>query len=330
MVDPFALRMAEHRVAAGLSEWNEIVGGAFAGCVVDASDRRFAGRLISYQIDDLRVICVRAQASRVSRWLTGQPRRSSGSVLLHLQSTGSGVNQQCGRSLPIHSGDAAICDPDRGYRVDFLTPYEMFVLELPAARLALREPGFDLERFAGQGVDRQRSQLLLAFLRAAWRQRQCLADDAEWRECVSRTCADLAIRAVARTAAREPACDPAGAGLAMRRQVIAHIRTHLADPQLRTASVARALGISPRSVQCVFEQLTTTASAFILESRLQRAVERLTADRCVSITELAFDCGFSDSAYFSRCFRQQYGVSPRAYRQQRRASRAASDEAVKD
>ncbi len=304
------------RVAAGLSEWNDIVGQAFTGGVVDATSPRFSGLLASCDFDDFRVTRVRAQASRVSRWLTGQPSHSSGSLLIHLQSAGKAVNQQFGLSLPINSGNAAICDPDRSYHVDFLTPYEMFVLEVPTARLALREPGFDLDRYAGRRADPHRSELLLAFLRAAWRQSGCLRDDAEWRECVSRTCMDLAIRAVARTAA----CEPVGAPAEMRRNVIAHIRRNLADPQLRTSSVARALGISPRSVQTVFEHLGTTASAFILDARLAKACERLTADRRGSITELAFDCGFSDSAYFSRCFREHFGVSPRDYRQQRRAS----------
>ena len=248
----------------------------------------------------------------MSRWSTGVPSKSSGSVLLHLQSSGESVNEQCGRSLAIRSGEAAICDPDRGYRVNFLTPYEMFVLELPIARLALDEPGFDLDRFAGRGVDRQRSQLLLAFLRAAWRQRRCLHDDAEWRECVSRTCVDLALRAVARTDGPAPERAPTE----MQRNVITHIRRHLGDPDLRTSSVARALGISPRSVQSVFEHLSTTASAFIVQARLQKAAERLTADRKGSVTALAFDCGFSDSAYFSRCFRHYFGVSPREYRLQ--------------
>jgi AraC-like DNA-binding protein len=107
--------------------------------------------------------------------------------------------------------------------------------------------------------------------------------------------------------------------------VVAHIRRHLADPTLRTSTLARALGISSRSVQGVFERLTTTASAFILEARLQRAVERLTADRYASITELAFECGFSDSGYFSRCFREHFGLSPRDYRRHRRASAPVAD-----
>jgi AraC-like DNA-binding protein len=321
-----ALSQADHRVAAGLAEWNNIVGEAFHGCVVDATGQRFSGRLSSYQVNDLRLTCVRAHSSSVSRWLSSQPLKSSGSVLLHLQSAGQSVNQQCGRSLPVRSGEAAICDPDRRYRVDFLTTYEMFVLEVPAARLALREPGFDLERFAGQKVDPRRSQLLLAFLRAAWRHRSCLYDDTEWRECVSRTCIDLAIGAMARAATDEPA----GAPAEMRRNVIAHIRRNLADPGLRTSSVAKGLGVSPRSVQNVFEHLATTASAFILEARLDKAAERLAADPRGSITELAFDCGFSDSAYFSRCFRHRFGVSPRDYRHQRHAHAANSPGRVQE
>jgi AraC-like DNA-binding protein len=107
----------------------------------------------------------------------------------------------------------------------------------------------------------------------------------------------------------------------MRRNVIAHIRRNLADPGLRTSSVAQELRVSPRSVQNVFEHLATTASAFILEARLDKAAERLAVDPCGSITELAFDCGFSDSAYFSRCFRHRFGVSPRDYRHQRHARR---------
>ena len=69
-------------------------------------------------------------------------------------------------------------------------------------------------------------------------------------------------------------------------------------------------------MQSVFEHLSTTASAFIVQARLQKAAERLTADRKGSVTALAFDCGFSDSAYFSRCFRHYFGVSPREYRLQ--------------
>jgi AraC-like DNA-binding protein len=58
----------------------------------------------------------------------------------------------------------------------------------------------------------------------------------------------------------------------------------------------------------------TTPSAYILERRLARAAERLGAAHEASITEIAFELGFNDSAYFARAFRQRFGVSPREWR----------------
>ena len=49
-------------------------------------------------------------------------------------------------------------------------------------------------------------------------------------------------------------------------------------------------------------------------SRLESAAERLRAQPELSITEVAFDYGFNDSAYFSRCFRHRFGARPRDWR----------------
>ena len=40
----------------------------------------------------------------------------------------------------------------------------------------------------------------------------------------------------------------------------------------------------------------------------------LISNPATSVTEIAFDLGFNDSAYFARCFRQHYGKTPSAYR----------------
>jgi AraC-like DNA-binding protein len=302
---------ASLRAGENLPQWNTIVGEAFSGCVVDTSKDQFNGELWRCKINDLNLVRVRAEASRVERWITGRPCTSSGSVLLHLQSEGRSISGQRGRSTAVGPGEAAICDPDYNYSVDFPTPYEMFVVELPIAGLLAREPGFDLERSAAKKVDVNRSQLLLAFLRTAWQQRDCLSDDADWRDCVSRTSLDLAMRAISRAEFN----GVVGASAELRRAVIDHIRHHLADTELRTSSIARALKISSRSVQTVFERLATTTSGFILEQRLARAAEYLIRKPGgTSITELAYDCGFSDSAYFSRCFKRHFGVTPRNYR----------------
>jgi AraC-like DNA-binding protein len=301
------IRVAPLRQTASLNGWNDIVGSAFSGCVVDSDNQLFEGRLSACKIDDLGFVKIKAQASKVRRWACNAPSSRSGAALLHLQAAGTGINRQGTCEAVIHAGDGAICDPDQKYGIDFVTPYEMFVLELPQQTIWLRQPGFDLERAAGQAIDANRSRLLLAFIQAAWEQLDCLGADAEWRECVSRVATDLALRAIGQSVEMEGSTE-------MRRAVLDYIRANMTDPGLRTGAIAKALSVSPRSVQTVFERMSTTASAFILEQRLKRAAERLRAERGrTSITQIAYDCGFSDSAYFSRCFHKLYGVSPRAY-----------------
>jgi AraC-like DNA-binding protein len=297
--------------SGGLREWNDIVGQAFAGCSVDAKEVQFSGELWRCRINDVNLVRVRAAPSKVGRWLTENPQFSSGSVLLHLQSAGRSINRQRGRDVSIEEGGGALCDPDYKYTVDFMTPYEMFVVELPIPAIVAREPGFDLERFAGQKIECRRSQLLISFLRTAWLQRECLENDPDWRDCVSRTSLDLAMRAICQAGGHEVV----GASAELRRAVIEHIRLNLSDTGLRTSSIARALEISPRTVQTVFERLATTTSGFILEQRLDRAAHRLIQEPGrLRITDLAFECGFSDSAYFSRCFKRRFGVAAREYR----------------
>ena len=298
------------RRAAKLDDWNEIVGDTFPGCVVDSERPQFDGKLAACRIGSLGLVRIRAQRSRVRRWVTHSPPKRTGSAFLHLQVAGTGVNRQAGRESTIRPGGAALCDPDRGYGVDFLTPYELFVLDLPVSDIALREPAFDLDRAAGKPVDEKGSRLLVAFIRAAWGQIASLADDADWRECVGRVGLDLALRAIGQSI--EP--ESGGPSAEFRRTVMDHVRANLFDPDLRTSTIARALRVSPRSVQSAFERMATTASGFILDQRLRHAAERLRAERGrVSITQIAYDCGFSDSCYFSRCFHNAYGQSPRQF-----------------
>jgi len=51
---------------------------------------------------------------------------------------------------------------------------------------------------------------------------------------------------------------------------------------------------------------------YILAIRLSHAAHMLEKN-AGNITEVAFNSGFNDSSYFSKCFKKKYGISPRAY-----------------
>ena len=46
------------------------------------------------------------------------------------------------------------------------------------------------------------------------------------------------------------------------------------------------------------------------------------------MSDIAFSWGFNDAAHFSRSFKEQYGMSPREFRQQALAMRPVGDMAT--
>ena len=69
-----------------------------------------------------------------------------------------------------------------------------------------------------------------------------------------------------------------------------------------------------------FRQATNLSPAhYLAKARVQQASQLLMSDPQRSITEIAFDCGFSSSQYFANVFTRQKGLSPRNFRRQHRS-----------
>jgi AraC family transcriptional regulator len=94
---------------------------------------------------------------------------------------------------------------------------------------------------------------------------------------------------------------------------IDHVVTHLTQP-LRLADVSRAAQLSPFHFHRVFQALVgETLADFVKRIRLERALFLMSQPRRSSLTTIALTCGFSSASDFSRCFRQRFGVPPRAF-----------------
>jgi len=97
-------------------------------------------------------------------------------------------------------------------------------------------------------------------------------------------------------------------------QVIDYINSHL-DEELSLEKLAQVAHFSPFHFHRIFGAMVgETLNQFINRLRLQKAATCLIQNPNKSITEIAFDCGFSSSATFARAFKQMFGKSAGEYK----------------
>lgn len=107
------------------------------------------------------------------------------------------------------------------------------------------------------------------------------------------------------------------AAIGRRRLVLAAIEEMRSDLSMPLALEALCikLGTSERTLQYCFRQICgTTPQQFFLALRLEEGKRRLKFSPSHSITEIAFELGFSSSSHFSSLYRRLYGNCPSLFR----------------
>ncbi|WP_020607521.1 helix-turn-helix domain-containing protein [Spirosoma spitsbergense] len=85
------------------------------------------------------------------------------------------------------------------------------------------------------------------------------------------------------------------------------------DPELTVEKVGQNTGLTPKIISAVLNQhLRKNFNSFINEYRVEEIKQRLTtpAYEHLTLTGIAFECGFNSQATFQRAFKQQTGMSP--------------------
>lgn len=100
------------------------------------------------------------------------------------------------------------------------------------------------------------------------------------------------------------------------KKIRAAVDDHLDDPQFDVDKLCRGIAMSHSQVHRKLTALTgLSTTRFIRYVRLNKA-KSLLQNPALSITAVAFDSGFNDPAYFSRVFKQEFGLTPQAWREQ--------------
>jgi AraC-like DNA-binding protein len=92
------------------------------------------------------------------------------------------------------------------------------------------------------------------------------------------------------------------------------IDTNLSETEFNVEQLAKKLFMSSATLFRKLHALTgENPSQFIRSYRIQRAAQLLGTGKA-SITEIAFEVGFSSRAYFTKCFKETFHQSPSAFK----------------
>ncbi|PGU10156.1 AraC family transcriptional regulator [Bacillus cereus] len=93
-----------------------------------------------------------------------------------------------------------------------------------------------------------------------------------------------------------------------------YIESHIDDP-LSIEELAEVAGFSKFHFHRIFKGIVDEPlSRYVNRLKLERATNLLTYRTDMTITDIAYHFGFTDSAVFSRTFKSHYGISPSQYR----------------
>lgn len=291
--------------AAGLAQWNDMVGQAFGDIAVDARAPLFRASLRRRSWGALALSEIQSMPARVDGGALPPPQDGARGCFLLLNVRGQTTVMQDGRTARLGPGELSVVRQGQPYRIAFDRAHRMQVLAVPEL-----DPRSDIDEHVARSHPGREAPLLGAFMARladldAAPQPSTLAGDAGVR---------LAQDLLALSWPRRDAAPGPRALAAWEGALEACVERELCDPELDAAVLGRRLGISARYVQMVFAGAGTTATAYIQERRLRRVALRLRRDNAARIGEVALEAGFNDLSHFCRCFRRRYGCSARDWR----------------
>src|ERR1700744_4174505 len=90
------------------------------------------------------------------------------------------------------------------------------------------------------------------------------------------------------------------------------IAQNLRNAELDVPAIAAAVHVSSSQLTRLFRAKGETVMRYVWKCRLALAAELLQQSGVTQLqmAEIAYQCGFSSPAHFSRAFKERYGVSP--------------------
>lgn len=300
-------------VAKKLALWNEMASITFAAMEVRPNDsQRFFGSLARERLGAVSVMNVYSDAVRIRHTREHVARMNEPSYLLlaPLQREVELSTEGSDRIL-LRAGECCLIDHARTYELAHGDSVRTLCVDLPRQRLEERLPGIQDQVARVIRPDSASARIFLGVLRN-------LGNEVAPTESpsLSPSLGETLLEFFATTYAPyiTPGVGRGTQGLAKR--YMGYIDLRITDPELSPHDVAVNFGISDRYLRFVLSRAGEKFSSYLLGRRLQRSARLLVnphwSER--TITDIAFNSGFSNVTHFGQVFKARYRLTPREYR----------------
>ncbi|MEM9778060.1 MAG: helix-turn-helix domain-containing protein [Chloroflexota bacterium] len=293
--------------------WNDFICDVFVRLNSQRLDTApFSGGVSFFGLDKIGFATVYSSPVEVSRSKPDIAQTSKSYFKISFQLEGVANLEQGGRKTILSPGDWAFYDCTQPYKLRFPQTYKQLVLKVPHTHLLGQIPV--LEDLTATKVSGQNGMATLARNLIVDTENQFDGLPNQNHAQVSNTILSLLIASInSNLSGQQLNRDQKDV---WRIKVKNYIDANFKDSNLSVEKIARQFNFSKRYIFGLFENEPTTAAKYIQQKRLALSQQLLDNPLCAhqTIGDIATICGFSSEAHFGRVFKQQTGMSPRAYR----------------
>jgi AraC family transcriptional activator of tynA and feaB len=222
--------------------------------------------------------------------------------LLYLRRGTIGLDFE-GQPVVLRAGELVMWDTARSGGFTTFDRVDNHTLVVPRERLAAEAPGYEAMFGRPFRSGHPAARLMGSFLGSLMPILSSL--DVAARAAVADAALDITRAVLATREDPQPRPQTAARLMAVRLYIDANLR----DPSLSPTTIAKANAISLRTLHRLFESTDDSVSAVIRERRLSRCHADLLHRMDEPVTAIAYRWGFRNLSFFSRLFRERYGVS---------------------
>lgn len=288
-----------------LDYWREIICAVYVKLDAEPMSRSsFSGSVSWSSWGETTISRVASTGQTVTRSVDS----ASNDCLLSVQLRGTGAVTQAKRTAVLERGDFALYSAAEPYQLAFEGDFDQLVVQFPRDALIARNVHIESAVARATQGSTGLGAVITSFVQSMAEHQDDITLDQ--RAQLGTRLVDFAAMAFSDLSPETPVRE------FNRQRILTYVNRNLHDPALSVSSVARAFGVSTRTVQKLFASDELHLGARIRQARLELSREALRDPQRThhTIAHIASNAGFAGPTQFARAFRSTYGFSPTEYR----------------